>query len=103
MFLNLLSNAVKYTDRDGKVLVITELLNKNEIRVSVTDTGRGIKIKDQDKIFKLFGSISNEDEEISTKGIGFGLMVSKLIVEEFNGKIDFVSKWKIGSTFFYTF
>ena len=39
----------------------------------------------------------------STKGIGIGLALSKLIVKKFNGDIDFVTKHKQGSTFFFTF
>ena len=39
----------------------------------------------------------------STKGIGIGLALSKLIVKKFNGDIDFVTKHKRGSTFFFTF
>lgn len=41
--------------------------------------------------------------ELNTNGIGLGLVISKLIVTKFNGYIDFVSKHKKGSTFFYTF
>ena len=76
--MNLLTNAVKYTDRDGSIMVLVELMSDSEIRVSVSDTGRGIKKNDQDKLFKLFGA--TENDRVSTKGIGFGLMVSKLLV-----------------------
>jgi signal transduction histidine kinase len=44
--MNLLTNAVKYTDRDGSIMVLIELVSDSEIRVSVSDTGRGIKEKD---------------------------------------------------------
>jgi two-component system sensor histidine kinase BarA len=66
------------------------------------DTGIGIKKKNKKKLFKLFGSIKDEKKQINTKGIGLGLVISKLIVSKFNGFIDFVSKYKKGSTFFYT-
>jgi signal transduction histidine kinase len=45
VILNLLSNAVKFTDRGGKILVLVEKIGL-ELRVSVTDTGLGIKKKD---------------------------------------------------------
>ena len=73
------------------------------VRLSVVDNGRGIKVKNQDKLFKLFGSHKDEKKGINTNGIGLGLVISKLIVTKFNGYIDFVSKYKKGSTFFYTF
>lgn len=101
VFLNLLSNAVKFTDRDGSIMVLIELVHDHQVRVSVTDTGRGIKTKDQEKLFKMFGA--TENEQVTTKGIGFGLMISKLLVTEFEGEIDFDSVWKEGSTFFFTF
>jgi hypothetical protein len=37
------------------------------------------------------------------EGIGLGLVICKMIVKKFNGKINFVSKYKEGSTFFYSF
>jgi signal transduction histidine kinase len=70
--------------------------------VSITDSGIGIKKKNQDKIFKMFGSIKDEKKKINTNGIGLGLVISKLIVNKFGGIIDFVSKYHRGSTFFYT-
>ena len=73
------------------------------MRVSITDTGLGIREKDKGKLFKLFGSIKDEKKKINTQGIGLGLVISKLIVNKFNGVIDFLSKYKKGSTFFFTF
>jgi signal transduction histidine kinase len=72
------------------------------VRISVTDNGVGIKKKDQSKLFQLFGSIKDEKKKINTSGIGLGLVISKLIVLKFEGLIDFVSKYKFGSTFFFT-
>ena len=101
--MNLLSNAIKYTDRNGKIQIIVESMPNYCLRVSVVDNGKGIKVKNQDKLFKMFGSFKDEKRKINTNGIGLGLVISKLIVNKFNGYIDFVSKPKKGSTFFYTF
>jgi K+-sensing histidine kinase KdpD len=92
--INLYSNAVKFTDRNGTVMILVEKIHKlpkDILVVSVVDTGMGIKMKDQDKLFKLFGSIKNQKKNINTQGIGLGLVISKIIVEKFNGKIDFIS------------
>ena len=40
---------------------------------------------------------------MNTKGIGLGLVICKMIVEKFQGVINFVSKYKKGTTFYYTF
>jgi len=103
VLLNLLSNAIKFTDRNGKIQLLVEKLESDFVRISVVDNGKGIKVKNQDKLFKLFGSFKDEKRQINTNGIGLGLVISKLIVNKFNGYIDFVSKHKKGSTFFYTF
>jgi K+-sensing histidine kinase KdpD len=55
--------------------------------------------KDQSKIFET----SKSDKKNNFQGVGLGLAVSKLIVNKFNGKIDFISKFRKGSTFFFTF
>lgn len=77
--------------------------DKRKLRISVIDSGIGIKDEDKEKIFKLFGSIKDEKKNVNTKGIGLGLVISKMIVLKFNGTIDFISNWKKGSNFFYTF
>ena len=62
------------------------------------DTGVGIQRKDKSKLFKLFGFVQST-EDMNTKGIGLGLVISKKIVESYGGEIGFKSKWKKGSTF----
>ena len=84
--LNLYSNAIKFTDRNGFILILIEkitspdLSEKDKLIVSVTDLGLGIEEVNQDKLFKLFGSIKDEEKKINTQGIGLGLVISKLIV-----------------------
>ena len=102
VLLNLLQNAVKFTDRNGKIFLIVEKQVNNFLRISVVDNGEGIKTEDQDKLFRLLGSFKDA-REINTTGIGLGLVMSKMIVQKFNGYIDFVSEHKNGSSFFYTF
>lgn len=58
----------------------------------------GIKRKDKKKLFKLFGFVQST-EDVNTRGIGLGLVISKKIVERFDGAIGFKSKWLKGSTF----
>jgi|TARA_B110000285_G_scaffold102070_1_gene116135 signal transduction histidine kinase len=70
------------------------------IEIQVVDQGIGIKNEDMDKLFKLFGFL-NRTKEINTKGIGLGLHISKMIVEQLGGDIMCNSEWKKGSTFTY--
>mmetsp|Transcript_42655 Transcript_42655/g.65430 ORF Transcript_42655/g.65430 Transcript_42655/m.65430 type:complete len:176 (-) Transcript_42655:486-1013(-) len=109
VLLNLLSNSVKFTKEKGKILITVEYQRKsaqaesNFLRISVMDSGLGIKEQDKGKLFRLFGSIKHEKRNINPQGIGLGLVISKLIVNKFNGIIDFISKYNKGSTFFFTF
>lgn len=105
----MISNALKFTNRGGKVSINIELLPQKSrseydlLKFSVSDTGIGIKKKNHKKLFKMFVSIKNIRKKINTKGIGLGLCISKLIVNKFNGEISFTSKYKKGSTFWFTF
>lgn len=51
----------------------------------------------------MFGSIKDEKKNINNKGIGLGLVICKIITKKFGGEIDFVSKYKQGTTFYFTF
>ena len=98
MLLNLLSNALKFTQKNGEINILVKRTfektnnivdNKLEVKdvsflqVSVQDNGIGIKKKNHEKMFKLFGSQKDENKKINTEGIGLGLMISKMIVENF--------------------
>ena len=70
------------------------------IEVEVKDSGIGIKEKDMDKLFKLFGFIDST-KELNTQGIGLGLHISKLISQQFGGEIVCHSEWGKGSSFIF--
>ena len=109
VLLNLVSNAIKFTPPQGKVVVLVEklkadqILESDKLRISVTDNGLGIKKKNQGKMFQMFGTFKDSKRGINTKGIGLGLVICKLIVGNFNGQINFYSKYKKGTTFYFTF
>jgi signal transduction histidine kinase len=105
VILNLMSNALKFTDREGKIMLLVEKIMRDSgefLRISVVDSGVGIKEEDKSRLFKMFGSIKDEGKKINVHGVGLGLVICKMIVNKFDGYIDFVSKYKKGSTFFFT-
>lgn len=73
------------------------------ILISIKDNGFGIKQSNYQKLFKLFGAHKNEKKKINTDGIGLGLMISRMIVDNFNGIIDFASVYKKGTIFYFSF
>lgn len=97
VLLNLLSNAVKYNRTGGEVAVALELAGNNHLRISVTDTGLGIPVYKQKKLFEPFNRLGREAGDI--EGTGIGLTITKQIVELMHGNIGFESEDGKGSTF----
>jgi two-component system, sensor histidine kinase len=64
----------------------------------VKDTGSGISKTNQKKLFQLFGFI-RETSDKNTNGIGLGLMISKLLTNEYDGTITFESELHVGTEF----
>jgi len=100
---NLVSNAVKYSqNKTGENRVLISLAKRrNDIVVSVKDFGIGIPKKFQRRIFQKFFRADNV-AKIDTGGTGFGLYISKLLVEASGGKIWFESEEGVGTTFYFT-
>ena len=96
---NLLSNAVKFTPRDGSVVVASAREN-GEVLVSVTDTGPGIAVDDQERIFEEFQQTDAGLQQ--REGTGLGLALSKRLVELHRGRIWVESRAGHGSRFVFT-
>jgi two-component system sensor histidine kinase/response regulator len=98
---NLLSNAIKHTPRGGKIAVTASLI-ENAVSVSVADTGDGIPIEDQQRIFEKFGQVERPGKE--RRGAGLGLTFCKMAVEAHGGQIWVESRGLPGegSTFTFT-
>ena len=97
VLLNLLSNAVKYNCDKGTIRLEVKLKDNNRLRISVTDTGTGLTISQQQKLFKPFERLGAERTQI--EGTGIGLVISKHIIEMMNGNIGVDSTAGQGSTF----
>ena len=97
IILNLLSNASKYNKTGGSVSLDHEAVNNNHIRISISDTGIGIATDQQDKVFKSYERLGNENTVI--EGTGLGLTIAQQLIELMNGTIDFESHPGKGSKF----
>ncbi len=96
MVENLISNAIKYTGRSGKIIV-SGGQEKDQVILRVRDSGYGIPLADQAKIFDRFYRADNVTSE--TQGTGLGLAITKSIVDNHKGRIWVDSKEGEGSTF----
>jgi len=95
--LNLLSNAVKFNRKDGTVTVACGQSEDGMLRISVTDTGRGISESNRRRLFEPFDRLGMEGSDI--EGAGIGLTIAKRLVELMDGSIDYDSVEGEGSTF----
>ncbi len=94
---NLVSNALKFTPEGGMVEISTKL-DGDHVSLEVADTGIGIPIADQPRLFeRFFRSSGAEDRAIP--GTGLGLAIVKAIVEAHKGEIKIDSKEGRGTTF----
>ena len=94
---NVISNAVRYSRRDSAVTV-TANVNENEIWISVTDSGKGIKESDLARIFDKFVQVE-EGAMGGGSGSGLGLSIAREIVQAHDGRIWATSTVGKGSTF----
>jgi NtrC-family two-component system sensor histidine kinase KinB len=98
VFGNLLSNALKYTPPGGKVTVSAGA-EKNEVRFSISDTGKGIPGQYLPRIFEQFFRVPTQEKE---SGAGLGLAIVKEIIEAHGGQVGVESQEGKGSTFTFT-
>jgi len=98
--LNLLSNAVKFTPDKGRVDVDARM-NGGAVKVSVKDTGVGIKQNDHAAVFEEFRQVGR-DYATKKEGTGLGLALTRRFVELHGGKIWLKSEPGKGSTFTFT-
>lgn len=87
---NLLSNAIKFSESGSSVDVSVIDIDKN-IRVSITNYGEKIPNEFKSRIFQKFAQADSSDSR-QKGGTGLGLNISKAIIDELNGSINFVSE-----------
>ncbi|MEX2524749.1 MAG: PAS domain S-box protein [Gammaproteobacteria bacterium] len=100
ILMNLLGNAIKFTD-SGDVAVTAKRTRKRKIpgiKISVRDSGIGIRNEDQGKLFVAFSQIHNE-HSVSGEGTGLGLYLSRKLAGYLSGRIEMESEYGKGSTF----
>ncbi len=101
ILVNLMNNAVKYTDRGTVTLEIGGEYTEEgtfSLKLSVSDTGKGIREEDQPHLFEAF-SRADAKANINIEGTGLGLAIVKSIVDSMNGTLGVESEYGVGSLF----
>jgi signal transduction histidine kinase len=96
VLLNLVGNAIKFTDQ-GEVRISARAVNSH-FSVSVSDTGPGIPVAEQQRIFEQFHQVDSSNTK-AKGGTGLGLAIAKQIVEMHGGRIWVESTLGQGATF----
>ena len=99
VMLNLLSNAGRYTERGG--VHVRAWRAREEVIVSVTDTGPGITAPDMKKLFEPFQQLDGSTRR-RHGGSGLGLSISRQFVEMHRGKMWVESQPGRGTAFFFS-
>jgi signal transduction histidine kinase len=109
VMINLVSNANKYTPEGGVVTIGAEQ-SANQwdpggaaqvVHIWVRDTGIGISLEDQKRIFEKFFR-SDDSKARESPGTGLGLNITRSLVEMMGGRIWFESEFRQGTTFHFT-
>jgi PAS domain S-box-containing protein len=98
ILLNLLSNALKFTHHGGVVVAVKRNLHDATISLAVADTGIGIAVAHQDKIFEDFRQLDNSPTR-AYGGTGLGLSICRRLAQMLGGHISVQSQVNKGSTF----
>jgi signal transduction histidine kinase len=118
VMLNLVSNAIKFTHQGG-ITITSEVIQKgaleqdtdsepkpnkpsNMVKISVADTGIGVSLENQDKLFQSFSQVDSSRTR-QFGGSGLGLVISQKLVEAMGGVVNFYSLGEgLGSTVTFT-
>lgn len=97
VLLNLVGNAIKFTNQGGITLRLGTKENETKhLLIDVEDTGVGIKLEDQQRIFEPFVQVGEANTQ---KGTGLGLTITRQYVELMGGSINVESTLGKGSVF----
>jgi signal transduction histidine kinase/ActR/RegA family two-component response regulator len=97
VLLNLLSNAVKYNREMGAVVFDCAPQGPSRVRLSVQDTGLGLRADQLDALFQPFNRLGQENG--GEEGTGIGLVVTRRLVELMGGSIGVSSSVGVGTVF----
>jgi signal transduction histidine kinase len=100
--MNYVTNALKYSSESAPVLVGMDT-GQRHLRVWVRDYGPGIALADQEHIWERFHRVPGIREQNETSGgLGLGLYVTRMVIEQHQGEVGIISALGRGSTFWFT-
>jgi signal transduction histidine kinase/DNA-binding response OmpR family regulator len=99
VLMNLLGNAVKFTPNGGRIEVAARA-DGAKVRVEVSDSGPGIPVEEQRRIFEAFYRLQESGKK--TEGTGLGLAITQRLIELHGGELCLQSDVGHGSCFYFS-
>jgi signal transduction histidine kinase/DNA-binding response OmpR family regulator len=99
VLMNLVGNAIKFSPEGGDIELAACLID-GKVRVEVRDTGPGIPLEEQKRIFENFYRLRQSEK--STEGTGLGLAITQKLVELHGGELGLESQPGHGSRFYFS-
>jgi len=99
VLMNLIGNAIKFTPEGGEIRLSAHE-REGAVRVEVRDSGPGIPVEEQKRIFEAFYRLGETDKK--TEGTGLGLAITRRLVELHGGNLGLESQPGSGSCFYFT-
>jgi signal transduction histidine kinase len=101
ILINLVNNALKFTERGGVHVSLEQPAGGEGVELAVSDTGTGIRVEDQAKLFQAFSQLDSTSTR-HAEGAGLGLYLCQNLASLLGGRIGFHSEFGAGSTFILT-
>jgi PAS domain S-box-containing protein len=99
ILVNIIGNAVKFTPRGGTIGIEYEVIDDTFVDITIWDTGPGIALEDQERIFEAFKQAHEGVYSRGTDGVGLGLTLSLKLARLMGGNISVKSSLSDGSRF----
>ena len=99
VLINLVVNAIKFTPAQGKVEISAEVVDRDRIKITVSDNGHGMSAEDLKLIFQRFQQVGEHARMASCKGFGLGLSIARSLASLNLGSLEVCSELGVGSQF----
>jgi signal transduction histidine kinase len=97
VFSNLISNAIKYGYKGSEIVLKARLQGTNFVRFGVVNSGPGLRVEEQARVFDKFYRRSSRDKE----GVGLGLSIARQVVQAHEGRIGVISELNQFTEFYF--
>lgn len=90
VWVNLLTNAIKFSERGGRIAARGSAPARGRVELLLENTGTAVDVRASEKLFRPFVSTTTDVDELLGKGMGLGLSITRRLITDNGGTIEFV-------------